>query len=197
MNDSSHSTPIEDDSKRLRRPALACAAAAAIMFGASFAAAPLYEVFCRITGYGGETQVVSLVALDEATAPLGTAIPVAVRFDANVDPELPWDFAPEVRRIKTRLGESRDVVYVAANRASEPTRGMATFNVTPHVAGAYFQKTECFCFTEQVLAAGESVRMPVAFRIDPAIADDPDAQGVAEITLSYTFYPLAESDDTE
>jgi cytochrome c oxidase assembly protein subunit 11 len=147
----------------------------------TYAAVPLYRLFCQATGFGGTTQVA-------ATAPGAvSSLHIAVRFDANVAAGLPWRFtAPNV--IEVRLGEQRQVSYVAINLSNEPVLGTAVFNVTPPQVGRHFYKIECFCFTEQLLMPGERKEFPVQFYVDPAIADDPDGRGVRTITLSYTFY---------
>jgi len=155
------------------------------MVGLSFAAVPLYELFCQVTGFGGTTQVATEAPdriLDRE---------MIVQFDANTAAALGWDFAPVERRVRVRLGEPTEIAYQATNLSGRPTAGTATFNVTPETIGAYFMKVQCFCFTRQELAAGETVEMPVLFYIDPALADDPLLDYVDTITLSYTFYPAA------
>jgi len=168
--------------QRKRRTALVGAGIVAAMVALSFASVPLYDLFCRVTGYGGTTQQAesaSEVTLDRE---------ITVRFDASVNGELPWTFQPVQREIKLKVGENGLAFYGARNRAKRPVTGTATFNVTPLKAGAYFVKVDCFCFTEQRLEPGQSVDMPVAFYIDPAIADDPGLDEVTTITLSYTFF---------
>ncbi|MBC8049115.1 MAG: cytochrome c oxidase assembly protein [Chitinophagales bacterium] len=157
------------------------------MTGLSFAAVPLYQMFCQITGYGGTTQ---RAASAPATA---TNRAVTVRFDANVAPGLPWAFQPETREIKLNIGENKLGFFRAQNTSGSTTIGTSTFNVTPEGAGSYFSKIECFCFQEQSLEPGQSVELPVSFFIDPAILDDKDARNIQEITLSYTFFPVAKS----
>ena len=152
------------------------------MVGMSYAAVPLYDLFCRVTGFGGTTQIAS----ERSNTVLDRAI--KVRFDAmttNID----WAFQPIQRQIALKVGENALAFYRATNRASESLTGTATFNVTPLKVGAYFSKVECFCFTEQTLGPGETIEMPVAFYVDPAINDDPNLRDVKTITLSYTFYP--------
>lgn len=173
-----------------RRPALgltaaACAVFVAAMAGASFAAVPLYRIFCEVTGYGGTTQR----AERAPDAPIERTI--KVRFDANIGNGLGWSFRPLVREMTVKVGAVGEVAFAAANRTERATTGTAIFNVTPLEAGAYFSKISCFCFNEQTLAAGESLDMPVIFFVDPAIADDRDLRSVDTITLSYTFYPVA------
>ena len=154
---------------------------AAAMLALSFAAVPLYRLFCQVTGFAGTTQVA-------ATAPgaAGTSV-IAVRFDANVAPGLAWRFTAP-KPVEVRLGEERLVAFTATNIGDEPLLGTATFNVTPLQVGKYFNKIQCFCFTEQLLLPGESKEFPVSFFVDPSIAEDEDGKGVAAITLSYTFF---------
>lgn len=152
------------------------------MIGLSYAAVPLYDLFCRVTGFGGTTQIAA-----ERSSTVSDR-PIKVRFDAmttNID----WAFQPVQRQIELQVGENALAFYRATNRASQPLTGTATFNVTPLKVGAYFSKVECFCFTEQTLGPGETIDMPVAFYVDPAIDEDPNLKDVKTITLSYTFYP--------
>jgi cytochrome c oxidase assembly protein subunit 11 len=166
--------------------AMACGLCVAGMVGAAYAAVPLYNWFCRATGFNGTTQVAT-------TAP-GTTLDrkVTVRFDANVGPGLPWRFEPEVGAIEVKLGEVVTVHYRVINEAARPITASAAYNVTPLSLGAFFQKINCFCFTEQRLAAGEKREMAVVFYVDPAMASDPDGADVNSMTLSYTFYPQRE-----
>jgi cytochrome c oxidase assembly protein subunit 11 len=166
--------------------AAACGACVAAMVGASYAAVPLYNWFCRATGFAGTTQV--------ATAAPSTVLDrkVTVRFDANVAPGLPWRFEPERNSIEVRLGEIVTVHYRVINETARAITASAAYNVTPLNVGAYFQKINCFCFTEQRLKAAEKREMPVVFYVDPAIARDADGAAVSTITLSYTFYPQRE-----
>ncbi|MEP3436904.1 MAG: cytochrome c oxidase assembly protein [Hoeflea sp.] len=162
-----------------------CAAFVVSMVGVSYAAVPLYQLFCQVTGYGGTTQRVeqaSDVILDRK---------IKVHFDSNVAGGLPWDFKPVEREVELRIGETVQIAYTAENQSDHTTYGQATFNVTPMSAGAYFNKIQCFCFTENELKPGEIMNMPVVFFVDPAIVDDPDAKDVTTITLSYTFFPHA------
>lgn len=159
------------------------------MVGLSFASVPLYRMFCQATGYGGTPKT------ENVGAP--TAISerkVTVQFDANVNPDLPWRFKPADRALKVRLGEETLTHYVAVNLSDKPVSGTATFNVAPDDAAQYFSKIECFCFTEQTLAPGQEVSMPVLFYVDAAMADDIDARDIRKITLSYTFYRTGEDD---
>jgi cytochrome c oxidase assembly protein subunit 11 len=166
--------------------AISAAAAAAGMVGLSFAAVPLYRLFCQVTGYGGTTQVA-----EAAPGAVGERV-MKVRFDASVERSMPWSFRPAQREVTVRLGEPALVHYVASNPTARPIVGQATFNVTPDKAGKYFSKVECFCFTEQRLEPGQSVEMPVSFFVDPALLDDPNMANVRTITLSYTFFRLDE-----
>ncbi len=154
------------------------------MVGLSYAAVPLYDLFCRVTGFAGTTQV----AEERSTAISQRAI--KIRFDAMAA-DIEWAFQPVQRQIRLQIGENAVAFYRATNQSDRPLTGTATFNVTPLKAGAYFNKVECFCFTEQTLAPGESVDMPVAFFVDPEIETDPNLNDVKTITLSYTFYPVA------
>ena len=162
--------------------ALSLAGLVAGMVGLSFAAVPLYRIFCQTTGYGGVPQ--------QAEAAPGTVLDrmITVRFDANVDRKLPWTFEPVQRVMDVKIGESNLAFFRATNNTDEPVTGSAGFNVAPGIAGRYFTKIECFCFTKQRLAAGESIEMPVTFFVDPKIVDDESAKNISEITLSYTFY---------
>lgn len=165
-----------------RRMGLALAGVVAGMVGLSFAAVPLYSLFCQVTGFGGTTQVAEQVP----DAPLERTI--KVRFNADVNPALPWRFQPEQREIEVKIGEPTLVFYSARNPTARETHGTATFNVTPLKAGAYFQKVDCFCFQQQTLKPGERVEMGVSFYIDPALVDDASMDSVETITLSYTFF---------
>ncbi len=155
------------------------------MLGLSFAAVPLYRIFCQVTGYGGTTGVAAAAPghTDESRR-------MTIRFDANTNSDLAWQFKAAQASTEVIVGESSLAFYEATNRSDQDTWGTATFNVTPLEAGSYFVKTDCFCFEAQKLAAGESVDMPVAFYIDPELEDDPYLQDVTTITLSYTFFPI-------
>lgn len=164
--------------------AMACGGLFTVMVGAAYAAVPLYDLFCRVTGFGGTTQVAdgaSAVVIDRK---------ITIRFDGNVNPNLPWAFKPAQRAVTMKMGETAQLSYFAENTGDTPTVGTSTFNVTPLEAGAYFNKIACFCFTEQALAAGETVEMPVVFFVDPDMDKDPELDHVREITLSYTFFPV-------
>ncbi|MBF0392559.1 MAG: cytochrome c oxidase assembly protein [Alphaproteobacteria bacterium] len=153
------------------------------MGGLVAASVPLYRLFCEVTGLGGTTRQ----AEAGAPAPPSDAM-VTVRFDANVNSKLPWRFQPDQPQMRVRLGETVLASYTAENLSAEPITGTATYNVTPAKAGQFFNKVECFCFTEQHLAPGQTVHMPVAFWVDPALVVDPDTNEVGTITLSYTFF---------
>ncbi len=164
------------------RTAISLAAVVCGMVGLAFASVPLYELFCRVTGFGGTTQVA-----DSAPETISDRR-ITVRFNADVSPKLPWDFKPEETSVELRVGEPGLAFYVATNEAGRPTTGTANFNVTPDKAGIYFSKVQCFCFEEQELKPGESMRMGVSFFVDPALLDDPGMADVETITLSYTFF---------
>lgn len=165
---------------------MAVTAAVAGMIGLSFASVPLYRLFCQVTGYDGTPRIAVGGASTGAVAST-----IRVTFDANTGRDLPWRFAPDQRERRLHLGEEVIATYTATNLSQKAVTGSAVFNVTPEKVAIYFNKIECFCFTEQVLQPGQEVSMPVLFYIDPAILDDPDARDVKAITLSYTFYPAA------
>jgi cytochrome c oxidase assembly protein subunit 11 len=162
--------------------ALSCGLCVAAMVGAAYAAVPFYNWFCRATGFNGTTQV--------ATAGPSGMIDrnVMVRFDANIGPGLPWRFEPEQNEIMVKLGQVVTVNYRVVNEAARPITAQAAYNVAPLNAGSYFQKINCFCFTEQTLKAGETRDMAVVFYVDPSMVKDPDGNEINTITLSYTFY---------
>jgi cytochrome c oxidase assembly protein subunit 11 len=163
------------------RTALLAALGVCTMTGVGFASVPLYRIFCEVTGLNGTTQ-------RGDRAPGATGQKITVAFDSNVSAKLPWKFAPERREDVIDIGGRDMAFYTATNLSDKPVTGTATYNVTPAVAGKYFTKIQCFCFTQQTLEPGETVRMPVLFYVDPGILDDPDTKDVEEITLSYTFY---------
>jgi cytochrome c oxidase assembly protein subunit 11 len=146
---------------------------------------PFYNWFCRTTGFNGTTQVATSAP---SAAPLARTI--AVRFDSNVAAGLPWKFEPEQTEIEVRIGEVVTVYYNVTNQAARATTGQAAYNVAPLTVGSYFQKINCFCFTEQTMAPGEKRQMPVVFYVDPKLAADHENDGLNSITLSYTFYPV-------
>ena len=157
---------------------------ACVMLSLSFASVPLYDWFCRVTGFGGETSVASNAVSDEEI--LDETI--KVRFDASLEAGMPWDFEPVERQITLKIGESAVMNYRAHNPTDKPVAGTASFNVYPYAAGSYFTKIECFCFQTQVLEPGQEVLMPVSFFVDPKILDDPESEYIQSITLSYTFH---------
>lgn len=170
--------------------AVACLSLSIGMVGLSYAAVPLYQIFCQVTGYGGTPQI--------ATAPSNNVIDttLTMRFDANVDGTLGgWKFKPETPTLDIRYGENKLAYYVSTNTTDKPMTGTASFNVTPEIAGVYFNKIECFCFTEQTLQPGETVRMPVSFYVDPEMLKDKDAAHISQLTLSYTFHELGKDAD--
>ena len=172
--------------KRHRRTAIWAGSIAAVMLGMAFAAVPLYQIFCQVTGFAGTTQRATSAPdriLDRS---------ITVRFDSNVAGGLGWSFEPVVRTMQVRIGENELAFYRATNPSDEPVTGTASFNVAPESAGSYFSKIECFCFTEQTLKPGETVDMPVSFFVDPEIMQDDDTRHITQITLSYTFYPTRE-----
>lgn len=159
-----------------------CVAFVLGMVGMAYAAVPLYDMFCKVTGYNGTTKRVeqaSDVILDKT---------IKVTFDANTAPGLPWDFKPVQRDIELKIGETVQVEFEATNLSKKPTTGQAVFNVTPMAAGAYFNKVQCFCFTETTLQPGEKMVMPVVFFVDPEIVNTVETKGIDTLTLSYTFY---------
>jgi cytochrome c oxidase assembly protein subunit 11 len=168
-----------------------CGLVVVLMVGASYAAVPFYNWFCRATGFNGTTQVATA---GPTAAPLART--VAVRFDANVGAGLPWKFEPEQTEIEVRIGEVVTVYYNVINQSARTTTGQAAYNVAPLTVGAYFQKINCFCFTEQTMAPGEKREMSVVFYVDPSLVDDHDNDGLQTITLSYTFYPVREQATT-
>lgn len=174
---------------RNRRTGLIALGGALAMLGLGYASVPLYRLFCQVTGFGGTTMRVSEAAAAQIQVASNT---VVVRFDANVDRALPWAFKPIQVTDTVSIGARDMAIYTAKNLSTEPITGTATFNVQPEVAGKYFSKVQCFCFTEQTLQPGQEVRMPVIYYVDPKILDDPDAKDVEEITLSYTFHVAAE-----
>jgi cytochrome c oxidase assembly protein subunit 11 len=170
---------------RNTRTVIATAGLALTMLGLAYASVPLYRLFCQVTGYGGTTM--------RATKAPDQIIDreVTVRFDATVGPGLTWTFEPVVRSMTVRLGETHVIEYRATNTGDKAQTGNATYNVVPDQAGSFFNKLQCFCFTDQPLSAGETMLMPVQFFVDPAMATDSDGKRIHTITLSYTFFPVA------
>jgi len=172
--------------RRHARVALACTAFVAVMVGAAFAAVPLYDLFCRVTGFDGTPSVARVEAVPGLVP---GEREVTIRFDANVANGLPWRFEPTERTKTVRVGEVHETTYVIENLTNEPTVGQSVYNVTPFQGGGYFTKIQCFCFEAQPLAAGERLEVPVVFYVDPEFDEDRSAKGVSVITLSYTFFP--------
>lgn len=169
-----------------RKVAIRAASISVVMLGVAYAAVPLYKIFCQVTGFAGTTQ--------RATAAPDQVLDrkITIRFDSNVSNGLVWKFGPTERTVDVKIGENKLAFYRASNSSDQPVTGTASFNVAPEAAGRYFNKIECFCFTEQTLKPGESVEMPVSFFVDPEIVNDSDARHITQITLSYTFYPVEE-----
>ncbi|WP_379547489.1 cytochrome c oxidase assembly protein [Qipengyuania sp. DSG2-2] len=188
-------TVIPDENRNAKTGMMAFGLALA-MLGMGYAAVPLYELFCRVTGFGGTTQIAteSEAANAERLAALAEARPISVRFDASTARNVPWTFEPAQSTDTIQIGVRDMAFYTAKNNSSVPITGTATFNVEPEIAGVYFHKIQCFCFTEQTLQPGQEVRMPVLYYIDPAILEDEGADGVEQITLSYTFHKKIEED---
>ena len=192
-------TSRHSDQKPLRRDVLVAACCGAVvvsMVGAAYAAVPFYNWFCKTTGFGGTTQVAE-IAPEHIFGRMLT-----IRFDSNVTPGLPWKFLPEQNEIQVRVGEVATVHYKVVNEAAREIAAQASYNVSPPTVGAYFDKINCFCFTEQRLKAGETREMTVVFYVDPSILKDRDQDDLNTITLSYTFYrlrnpepPVAETPD--
>lgn len=182
--------PVQVSERRNAATGLVLAGVALGMVGMAFAAVPLYSLFCQVTGYGGTSQV----AVAAPGAVEGRMI--TVQFDASIASGMPWKFKPVQREITVRIGEEHLAFYSAHNPLKRKVMGTATYNVTPHKAGPYFSKIDCFCFTEQVLEPGQTVEMPVSFFVDPDILNDPGLDDVRTITLSYTFFekPIVDAD---
>lgn len=168
---------------KARRTVLICAGVVMGMTGLSFAAVPLYDMFCKATGFGGTPKI--------GTAATGQILDrtMSVRFDANVAPGLGWAFQPENPTVELRVGETKTVFYKITNKSDRASTGIATYNVAPENGAAYFVKIQCFCFTEHTLQPGETLEAPVVFYIDPEIADNRDLKGLQTLTLSYTYFP--------
>ena len=179
--------------------AFLCGGFVALMVGVSYAAVPLYSWFCRTTGFGGTTQIAHSAPVQDVSGRT-----ITVRFDSNVAPGLPWNFEPERRTVDVKLGQVVTVYYTVTNEAARSTTGQAGYNVTPPTVGIYFEKINCFCFTQQTMKPGEKRSMAVVFYVDTKLAKDSEEDTVSNITLSYTFYPVhepeqpvAETTDTE
>ena len=173
--------------KENRKVALMAFGGALAMLGLGYASVPLYRMFCQVTGFGGTPQITSAAqaatidALDQT---------ISIRFDSNIDRDVPWSFEPEKTTKVVKIGERYMAFFIAKNNSDKPVTGQASYNVEPEQTAPFFNKIQCFCFTEQTLKPHEEVRMPVTFYVDPAILNDPDARDITEITLSYTFYPV-------
>jgi cytochrome c oxidase assembly protein subunit 11 len=176
--------PGKPSNRAAARTALACAGLAAGMVGLAFASVPLYDAFCKATGYDGTPRQGPALTVADARADDR----MVVHFDTNVAPGLPWKFVPEVRRIEAPLGETKTVFFRVKNTAATPTTGVATFNVQPGLMGGYFVKIACFCFNEQTLQPGETLDVPVVFYVDPAVRQDSNTAHLSEMTLSYTYF---------
>lgn len=169
------------------RVGMMAGAMAVSMVGVGFAAVPLYRIFCQVTGFGGTTMRVDAA---QAATVVATNKTIVIRFDANQRNGLPWEFKPERPTDTISIGAKDMSIFIAKNLSDAPVTGTATFNVSPALAGQYFNKIQCFCFTEQTLQPGQQVRMPVLYYVDPKIMTDPETKDIEEITLSYTFYPV-------
>ena len=176
--------PSHRPNRAAAHTALACAGLALGMVGLTFASVPLYDAFCKATGYDGTPRQGPALAASDAR----TDDRLIVHFDTNVAPGLPWKFAPEARSVEAPLGETKTVFFRVRNTASTPTTGVATFNVQPGLMGGYFVKIACFCFNEQTLQPGETLDVPVVFYVDPAVRTDPNTAHLTEMTLSYTYF---------
>lgn len=163
-----------------------------VMGGLAWASVPFYDWFCRVTGFGGTTQVAEANGQREILDKT-----ILIKFDASKDRNMPWEFKPMQTEMTVRIGEEGLAFYEAYNPTDHPVAGQASYNVAPYEAGGFFNKIECFCFTEQVLMPGERVQMPVSFFVDPEIVDDRDAKHTGHITLSYTFYEIDLPEDTQ
>ena len=179
------SVPLE---RQNRRVALIFVGVAAAMLGLGYAAVPLYDLFCRVTGFGGTTQIASEADAATAAALSAGAPTISIRFDANTARDMPWTFRPRQVTDTVQIGQRDMAIFEAKNLSSVPVTGTATFNVEPEQAGIHFNKIQCFCFTEQTLRPGQEVTMPVLYFVDPKALDDPAMEGVEQITLSYTFH---------
>jgi cytochrome c oxidase assembly protein subunit 11 len=176
-------TPVPLSHRRMRRTALACAGIAVGMVGLAYASVPLYDLFCKVTGFDGTP----VIRTSNTSGVIDRTI--AVRFDSNVAPGLSWRFSPETPEVKVKLGETTTVLYKVTNTGDRPSTGIATYNVQPDLAGTYFSKLECFCFTEQTLQPGETQESAVVFYVDPRLVQDSDVKDLTSITLSYTYFP--------
>jgi cytochrome c oxidase assembly protein subunit 11 len=183
----SSTDPSDAGRRRNVRTAAVCAVAFVAMLGTAYAAPPLYRAFCELTGFDGATRR----AKTASTTVLGETL--TVRFDANVRDGLPWTFTTQQTAQTMKIGETKLALFKVTNNAKVPVTGRAVFNVVPETAGAYFQKLDCFCFTDQTIGAGQTVEMPVLYFVDPKYATDINTRGTPEVTLSYTFFPSTSS----
>lgn len=192
------SYPTSSIQSRNLRTGLIALAAAIGMLGLGYAAVPLYRIFCQVTGLGGTTQRASLADADLASqlAQSAGSPTISVRFDGNIARDVPWSFGPEQATDTVQIGQRDMAFYIARNNSDKPITGTATFNVEPEQTGKYFNKVQCFCFTEQTLQPGQEVRMPVLYYVDPAILQDENAKDVEQITLSYTFHKAIEAEES-
>ncbi|MEA1830524.1 cytochrome c oxidase assembly protein [Methylobacterium durans] len=179
------SDPRSNPNRKANRTALACAALVAGMTGLAFASVPLYDAFCKATGFDGTP----IQGARPSAAAASVDDSMLVRFDTNVGGGLSWSFKAETRKVEARLGETTTVFFRATNTGPAPSTGIATFNVQPGLMGGYFVKVECFCFKEQTLQPGETMDFPVVFYIDPAMRQDSNTSHLSEMTLSYTYFP--------
>jgi cytochrome c oxidase assembly protein subunit 11 len=179
---------------RNRRVGMIALLGAVAMLGMGYAAVPLYDLFCRVTGFGGTTQraTEAEAVTAETLARSAGGRTISIRFDGNLATGMPWSFHPEQVTDTVAIGQRDMAIYIARNNSDRPVTGTATFNVEPEQAGQYFNKIQCFCFTEQTLRPGQEVRMPVQYYVDPKALDDPNMDGVEQITLSYTFHKAKE-----
>ena len=173
----------EELARKNARTGLTVVAVVVAMIALSFASVPLYDLFCRVTGFGGTTQVADALPGEVLNRV------VKIQFDADTSRNMPWYFEPDQRSVEVRLGERGITAYTARNKMQKPNAGTAVYNVAPAKAGKYFHKIQCFCFDEQILGPGQEVSMPVLFFVDPSMNDDPNMNDVHTITLSYTFFP--------
>jgi cytochrome c oxidase assembly protein subunit 11 len=169
--------------RRMHRTAFACVGVVVGMVGLAYASVPLYDLFCKVTGFGGTP-----IARDSNGSEVIDRT-ITVRFDSNVAPGLNWRFSPEKPAVQVKLGETTTVYYKVTNAGDKPSTGIATYNVQPDLAGTYFSKLECFCFTEQTLQPGETLESAVVFYVDPRLMQDNDVKDLTSITLSYTYFP--------
>jgi len=169
--------------KNLAKKAIPLVGVAFGMLGMAYAAVPLYQLFCAVTGFGGTTQTA-----EGRSAPEPIDRTMTVRFNSALDRGMPWEFKPVTKTTTLRIGETGLAFYEAYNPTDRVIGGRAVYNVSPFSMGGYFVKIDCFCFNEQVLKPGERVMMPVTYYVDPEMVDDPETESVTTVTLSYTFY---------